>query len=330
MRGEVFVVTQVYNNIYKNEIPLPNNPLKALNSYIIVSQHRNLIIDTGFDILPCRQALFQGIQDLNIDLTNTDLVVTHMHPDHSGLAAELGSKGVNVYMGKTDGDFLNMAANQDFRKNFKLLRDILGFGESGLSAMGKGFETSALKTLDFIPLIEGDKIALGDYSFEIVDIPGHSPGHIGLYERNHKLFFGGDHILEQITPNITFWGFEQDILAVYFNSLNKVYDYEIDFLFPAHRSLIRDHKRRINELLAHHLERLNEITEIIRNHKKTPIETASQMHWDLSYENWEEFPDPQKWFASGEAISHLEHLVHIGVAERIHSDGKLYYGLNSK
>jgi hypothetical protein len=34
--------------------------------------------------------------------------------------------------------------------------------------------------------------------------PGHSPGHIGLYERKHRLFFCGDHILDRITPNNTF------------------------------------------------------------------------------------------------------------------------------
>ncbi len=162
---------------------------------------------------------------------------------------------------------------------------------------------------------------------EVVDIPGHTPGHIGLYEASRKLFFCGDHILDEITPNITFWGFEQDILATYLRSLNKVREYDIDYLFTAHRKIIRDHQTRITELITHHDERLQEILDILQNGRKTTGEMAASMHWDLSYKTWEDFPHPQKWFASGEALSHLEHLVHIGRVERIEEDGAYYYKL---
>ncbi|MCR2045192.1 MBL fold metallo-hydrolase [Anaerosalibacter massiliensis] len=60
------------------------------------------------------------------------------------------------------------------------------------------------ESIDFIPLEEGNKIEIGDYSFEVVDIPGHTPGHIGLYERDKKIFFCGDYVLDRITPNIAF------------------------------------------------------------------------------------------------------------------------------
>ncbi len=49
------------------------------------------------------------------------------------------------------------------------------------------------------------------------------------------------------------------------------------------------------------------------------------MHWDIRAKDWEDFPSPQKWFATGEAMSHLEHLVYIGKAEKIESKGILYY-----
>ncbi|HVJ49524.1 MBL fold metallo-hydrolase [Desulfitobacterium sp.] len=323
------MLTQVYPNIYKNEIPLPNNPLKAINSYIVLSENRNLIIDTGFNRAECRNALFQGIRELDVDLTKTDLVLTHMHVDHSGLAAALAKEGVRVYIGKIDGEWLNQTSSGKFIKNFQMLNEILGFGGDRTINFGKDFGTRSEDPLELIPLLEGDKFELGDYSFEIIDIPGHTPGHIGLYERNHRLFFGGDHILDPITPNITFWGFEQDILAIFFKSLRKVYAYNIDYLFTAHRNIIRDHKTRIKELLAHHEDRLKEISGIIRKGKKTPSETAAAMHWDLSYTHWEDFPDPQKWFASGEATSHLEHLVHLKLADRVNNNGKLYYELRS-
>ncbi|MBC2722739.1 MAG: MBL fold metallo-hydrolase, partial [Desulfosporosinus sp.] len=144
------------------------------------------------------------------------------------------------------------------------------------------------------------------------------------------LFFCGDHILDEITPNITFWGFEQDILATYIKSLNKVYNFEIDYLLTAHRKIVRNHRNRINELLHHHEERLQEILSILKGGRKTPVEMAASMHWDIGHKKWSDFPPSQMWFASGEALSHLEHLVHIGVVERTRESGVLYYEIKGK
>jgi len=320
------MITEVYPNIFKNEIPLPNNPLKAINNYIIISESKNLIIDTGFNTVECQTELMKGVEELKLDLNKTDLLITHMHVDHSGLAHVLKKRGVQVvYFSQIDGEISNQTSQRD--EFFHSLNRLLGFKGKNPIKFGKEFGVDWTEPLEFSPLYEGNILVIGDYSFEVVDIPGHTPGHIGLYERQHKLFFCGDHILDEITPNITFWGFEQDILATYFKSLNKVYYYEIDYLFTAHRRIIRDHKKRITELLHHHEERLNEIRGILKDGRKTPVEIAASMHWDISHKKWSDFPSSQMWFASGEALSHLEHLVHKGVVERSYKDGVLFYEL---
>lgn len=319
------MITEVYPKIFKNVIPLPKNPLKYINSYIIVSESRNLIIDTGFNTLECQTELMKGVQELNIDLNKTDLLVTHMHVDHSGLAHVLKKLGVQeVYFSQIDGEISNQSSERNVF--FKTINQLLGFKSDNEIKFGKEFGARRIEPLEFSPLYEGNKLLIGDYVFEVVDIPGHTPGHIGLYEKNHKLFFCGDHILDEITPNITFWGFEQDILATYFKSLNKVYEYEIDYLFTAHRKIIRDHRKRITELLHHHDERLNEILTILKKGMKTPVEVAASMHWDISHKKWSDFPSSQMWFASGEALSHLEHLVYMGHIERMNEEGTLLYG----
>lgn len=323
------MIEKVYHNIYKNEVPLPNNPLRALNSYIILSEDRNLIIDTGFNRAECREALFNGIKELGIDLNKTDLLVTHLHADHSGLAAALNKEGVKIYAGKIDGEMINKMTLAAYWEKFKDYGKIFGLQKDNMSFDDHpGYKYCPKEPVEFVPLKEGDTLDIGDYSFEIIDIPGHTPGHIGLYEKKHKIFFCGDHVLDRITPNIAFWGFEyDDILSVYFNSLKKVYEYDIDHLFSAHRNIVKDHKKRINELLAHHEKRLNEILEIIKDDKKTVRDTAANMHWELRYDSWEDFPNPQKWFASGEAMSHLEHLVAIGKANKTSDKDVLYYEL---
>lgn len=322
------MITEVYPNIFKNEIPLPKNPLRAINSYIILTKSRNLIIDTGFNTVECLTELIRGLEELNVDLNITDLFITHMHVDHSGLAPALKERGVQtIYLSQIDGDLLNQVFSRERDIFLKKLNRILGFEKDLSTSFGKEFGRKQTGPIEFFPLSEGSQLVLGDYCFEVIDIPGHTPGQIGLYEKTHKLFFCGDHILDEITPNITFWEFEHDILATYFKSLNKVYAFNIDYLFTAHRKIIRDHQKRITELIDHHDVRLKEILDILSEGRKSPVEMAAAMHWDLSHKSWDDFPHPQKWFASGEALSHLEHLVHIGLIDRVEECGVFFYGL---
>lgn len=322
------MLKKVYPNIYVNEIPLPNNPLKALNSYIIVSDDNSLIIDTGFNLKECKDALMQGIKELNIDLKKTNLFITHLHSDHSGLAYDLAKEGVKVYASKIDGKMINDSTKDEFWEFYDSYIKLFGLEQDNmLLSDNPGYRYTQENPVDFIIVGEGYKFLVGDYSFEVVDIPGHTPGQIGLYEKNHKLFFCGDHILDRITPNIAFWGFEQDILAIYFRNLRKVYEYDIDYLFTSHRNIITDHRKRIDELLEHHEHRLDEILNIINNKKMTPRDIAANMHWDIRAKDWDDFPRPQKWFAVGEAVSHLEHLWSTGKVQKFNENGVLYYEL---
>lgn len=322
------MITEVYPDIFKLEIPLPNNPLKALNSYIIKSEDRSLIVDTGFNTEEGKQILRRGLEEIGKSFGSSDLLLTHHHADHTGLAAALSREGAVVYSGETDGRMINdMTGQKEWSKLDGLIK-IFDLEQDHVSyADHPGFKYCPKEPVEFSFVKEGNKILVGQYSFEVIDIPGHTQGHIGLYESKHKIFLCGDHILDKITPNITFWGFDQDILAVYFDSLRKVREYDIDYLLTAHRSIIRDHRRRIDELLAHYKKRLEEVEKIISKGPATVRDTAASMHWDIRCKNWEDFPKPQKWFAASEAMSHLEHLYCTGRAERSEVEGILQYKL---
>lgn len=322
------MIKKVYENIYMFELALPNNPLKAINIYVIKDGHRGLVIDTGFNMKECREGLLNAFEEMKLDISNLDLFITHHHADHSGLADMFQEAGSKVYAGEIDGRLVNDLTDSKYWTKFEeqkivldLVRDNVVFEEH------PAYEYCTKDIIDFDYVSEGRGIQVGEYFFEVIDIPGHTPGHVGLYERKHKLFFGGDHILDKITPNIAFWGFEENILGTYLNSLAKIYEYEIDYLFPSHRNVIRDHHRRINELMGHHKERLNEIVKILEGREFTARDVAAQMSWRIRAKSWEDFPIPQKWFAAGEAMSHLEHLYWVGKASRDIKDEKMYYKL---
>jgi glyoxylase-like metal-dependent hydrolase (beta-lactamase superfamily II) len=79
------MIEKVLTNLYKIEIPLPKNPLKNLNSYVIKGAERNLIIDTGWNQEECMNAMQAGLKKLGVDIKNTDFFITHLHADHLGL-----------------------------------------------------------------------------------------------------------------------------------------------------------------------------------------------------------------------------------------------------
>lgn len=322
------MLTELYPQIYCNHIPLPNNPLRFLNSYIIRGADRNLIIDTGFNQPECEAAFFNGIDALHLDLNKTDILLTHCHSDHTGLASLLEQKGAAIYAGKKEGRAIQAMSDPATWSFMDTLTTRYGLNQYGITANDHpGYRFRPQPLQHYHPLSEGDKLQYGPYTFSVIDIPGHTPGHIGLYEAQHRLFFCGDHILASITPNITHWSSEPDSLALYLASLRKVYALEIDWLFTAHREIVRDHRSRIDHLIIHHEVRLAEIRQILAANTMTAAQVAAAMKWEIRAKSWEDFPKAQKWFATGEAAAHLDYLYHAGAVVRSEASGTLYYRL---
>jgi glyoxylase-like metal-dependent hydrolase (beta-lactamase superfamily II) len=149
-----------------------------------------------------------------------------------------------------------------------------------------------------------------------------------LYEPEHRFLFSGDHILAGISSNITSWNDGNDYLGLYLQSLDKIYALDIKTVLPGHRSIIKDHRQRISELKHHHRNRLQEIKGLLQKGSMTAYEVASCMHWDIPYNSWKEFPRYQRWFATGEAIAHLEHLCYLGEAAKDYHGSQVVFSLS--
>jgi len=323
------IVEEIRPDLYRAEIPLPRNPLKATNSYIIRSPERNLVIDTGMNREECRSALLDAFDQLVIDLTRTDFFVTHLHADHVGLAGEISDKKATIYFNEPDAEIL-------LHDNLWALVCRLT-GRHGFPAelVDKAIDShpgqrySPKEKINFTMVAEGDLINCGDYEFYCVHTPGHTDGHTCLYEPRKKIFFSGDHILGDITPNISSWLDEDNPLEKYFMSLQKVREMDIDLVLPGHRSLLHDCKSRIDQLMEHHQERLVEVIGILKAFgKNSAFEVASKMTWELVAECWDDFPLMQKWFATGEALAHLHYLEGEGKVAREEIEGIQVFALN--
>ncbi len=310
---------EIVPGIYLIPVPLPRSPLRVLNSYLIRGEKRTLLVDTGFNWPECKAAQLQALAELEVDREDLDFFITHAHGDHVGLVGELAGERSAVYCSRTDAEIIKRFMHPDYWKASDAFYQMHGFPVLKIDRNTDDIDDYIARAARINPIFveEGDQLVAGPYRFNCISTPGHSPGHMCLYEPQHKYFFSGDHILNKITSNITAWGGELDCLGLYLESLKKVEAMDIKLVFPGHRELIHDHRHRIRELFEHHQRRLAELLVILEQGEMTAYQAASHMHWDLKYDSWEEFPDFQKWFATGEAVAHLEHLAVLGQVQRV-------------
>ncbi|MCP4756755.1 MAG: MBL fold metallo-hydrolase [Proteobacteria bacterium] len=310
------MIEKILDGLYRIEIPLPKNPLKVTNSFVLTSEERNLIIDTGFNQKECMEAMQAGLREIEVDLTQTDFFATHLHADHHGLIGELSEPSAVKYMGHVDAKHMERGSSWE---DMLVYGSMNGFPDEELRAATvnhPGRKHSSPNKVQWTHVKEGDVVTIGDYALECVETPGHTWGHVCLYDSAKKILFSGDHILGDITPNIQVWSSEDDPLRSYIESLNKVAELEVDLMLPGHRSLIPDSRARIQALKKHHLVRCNEVLDILRKGARHAYLTAAEMSWDIRADSWDDFPLMQKWFATGEAVAHLRFLEKKGLIQK--------------
>ncbi|MGA1872957.1 MAG: MBL fold metallo-hydrolase [Thermoplasmatota archaeon] len=316
---------EVASGIFRLELPLPRNPLRSVNSYIITGGRRNLVVDTGMNRPECREVLEEELRALNLDLTRTDVFVTHLHADHLGLAPFI-SKGItNVHLGPRDIADINETDYWKRMLHFALKNGFPSVDPQEAIRKHPGFKYGPLGPMKLVPANHDDVIEVGERRLRVIHTPGHTHGHNCLYDEEDRLLLSGDHVLGDITPNISNWVDGEDPLSDYISSLNATRDLEIDVILPGHRSLIGDPFGRIDELIEHHHERAEEVLDIIGDGETDAFSIASLMTWDMTYESFDDFPVMQKWFALGEAIAHLRYLETDGRIGRRYLDQRFLY-----
>jgi glyoxylase-like metal-dependent hydrolase (beta-lactamase superfamily II) len=151
--------------------------------------------------------------------------------------------------------------------------------------MVKGSEAILERVNIATPDIEvngGERIASGKLEWQVIWTPGHSIGHICLYEPRLKAFLSGDHILNPISPSIGLHAQSMgNPLSDYLSSLEGIRNMDVEHVLPAHGDEFQGFRERIDELMGHHEERLAEIVDIITKlGSLSAYDTASHMRWN--------------------------------------------------
>jgi glyoxylase-like metal-dependent hydrolase (beta-lactamase superfamily II) len=324
------MIEEVFPNIHRIGIPLPKNPLQTVNSYLITGEERFIVIDTGMNREECMREMVSALEELSVDLRKIDFFITHLHADHLGLVGSLATHTSKVYFNEIEASIAIFERSEKHWRDVGSIYRSYGFPEGELrKAMGShpAHLYGLTRHVDFCILKEGDTIDIGDYSFKCITTPGHSPGHMCLHESNKNVLISGDHILFDITPNITFWPEMGNSLKEYLASLDKVYTLDCDLVLPGHRNIWNNHRKRIAELKEHHQARANQVLSALEEGEKTAYQIAPYITWDMDYGSWELFPPVQRWFATGETIAHIKYLEENKMIQRRTKGHKVVFSL---
>lgn len=311
--------------------PRVTKGLPYVMPYMVRGGGETMLIDCGWNTDSAYSALEEGMKEHNSHPTEiSKLFITHVHPDHYGMAGRLKQLStLDLIIHEKDAEVINAryfspkALTEDMGK-FMEINGVPPMESPTLSRGSMGMLGNVSPAPPDTQVHGGETIKIGDFEFQIIWTPGHSPGHIVLYEPNRKVLFTGDHILPTITPNVSINSQSHGSpLGDYMRSLRLLIDLDVDYVLPAHEFDTKDLKGRIIEIEHHHDVRLAEMMACVDRGGSTAWDVAGRVKWATGMLT--DFEPHMQRAAVGETIAHLEYLYEEGQLAKVQRDHTIYW-----
>lgn len=328
---------KIIPGIYQIQLPLPNASLEYVNTYLAQGDNGYLLVDTGWNTDEAFGSLERQLIEIGIDFEDiSQIIVTHIHPDHYGLAGRLKqlSKAKlalhHLAKGLIDSRYIHMERLLQQTAHWLHINGATDNELPQLQIASVGMAKFVVPALPDVTLHGNEMISTGLFNFKVLQTPGHSLGHIALYESTQKILISGDHILPTITPNIGLHPQSgNNPLGDYLNSLNQLKQLDVNLVLPGHENPFTGLQQRIEELILHHEQRNAEILENIKTKPKTAYQIATEITWmsDASANGigWESLTPFDKRLAITETLAHLELMRFSGKVDKFSRESIIYY-----
>ena len=257
------------------------------------------------------------------------VIVTHMHPDHIGLAhwlcerwqthlwisatdytmARIGTQGPTGFGGDAAAAFFASHGLND-PQSMEKIKDRSSYFPTLVPSVPRQFRR----------MMDGDTLTIGGRAWTCISGYGHAPEHISLYCAESRLLIGGDMMLPRISTNVSVYDQEPEAnsLKLFLDSIDKFRTLDADTLtLPAHGKPFTGLHQRIQQLHEHHQDRLAEVMAACMAQPRSAAEMLAVLFkrtLDLH----------QTTFAMGESIAHLHALWFAGRLTRTRAPDGVY------
>lgn len=295
--------------------------LNHINVYAVEDGEGWVLIDTGLNIRDSRDRWEALLAGPLAGRPVTRVICTHMHPDHIGLAGWLCERtGAQLVMTRVEyatarmlladtgqpapesGAAYYRAAGWDADQVDTYRREYGQFGRA-VSPMPVGY----------VRMREGDRLSIGGQDWRVVVGEGHSPEHACLWREADGVVLGGDQILPRISSNVSVWPTEPeaDPLGDWLKSLERmktVFPDEV-LVLPSHGEPFHGVQARLDALIRGHRTALKRLERTLMTPKRAVDVFSALFARPVG--------DGVRGMATGEAIAHLNYLLHRGRVSRI-------------
>ena len=294
-------------------LPLPYR-LDHVNIYLIENDDGWTVLDTGLGTDACRTAWDAILSGQLRGQRLTEMIVTHFHPDHVGLAGWLAERfGLSLSMPRPEylyslalqyapGD-LGADMHRPFYRRHGLSQEVT---EAVLSRGHEYLRRTTGVPSTYHRIRHGDELSVGARVFQVITGGGHALEQAMLNRHEERLFFAADQVIARISPNVSVHAMEPDLdaLGIYLRSLSGLRDLVAEdvLVLPGHGLPFYGLHKRISELIEHHEQRCGAIADACQ---LRPLSVAEIVPYIFQ----RELDEHQTGFAFGEVLAHVNHML---------------------
>jgi len=232
---------EVLPGLWQLRLPTPWEHMSHVNAFAIDHDDGGIVlVDTGGAGHPSAWETLEHVLGLAGRSVSDirEIVVTHFHSDHVGLAGPLAAEsGATVWAHPAREHLFDAIEEPDavYARRLAFAR-AEGVPEEWQDAVASIAEE--LDGVEAVPrgdreLVDGVTVDTALGAFEVIETPGHAPSHVVLYQPERRLLFSAD-IVSPVFTTYGDWGYSEDPIGEYRTALERVAELDVALALPGH------------------------------------------------------------------------------------------------
>lgn len=327
---------EIFPGLYQVPLTLKGFSPGSVNVHLVNDTDGFTIIDTGWGSQESIACLKAQMAEFSISIQSVKRVIlTHFHLDHLGLMGkfkEWNQAIIGIHRNEIELMKVRYSAGDTYWPMTDRFLQANGAPESVLTPAHHPLATPVYLTDPDILFEGGEEISAGEYTLKIINTPGHTPGHLSLYEPHRKFLISGDVLLPTIITNAAPHVQQlQNPIRLYLNSLQQLKEMDIGLVLPGHEDVFSGHRKRINEIIEHYRQKTESAWQEIKSNIQplTAYEVARRIPYIIQNKqlSFDQLGGLNKRFALLQTIALLKELVESRGIKTLDRDNKVFYSL---